>query len=320
MTRINQQKRRFWVVSPNVRYDYNTVGLWRQASVTHKAVFMGYHPNDKGHKQIGYKFAHVICPNDIVLIARRHHKNPQVVGYGVVVGPFKRKLTGFKPPEPFGSLRTLSPFKALSGAPKKLKKLNIVRALGQIAALHELHPARRQSDRKLCDWMERQLKAGKSLRTTSGDESRYSSTASVRLANLPHYNELEFQMRTKRAVLLGKQREAALLGDYQKWLLEQGYELQIAKYKRLVCDAYEEERRNLIEAKCSASREYIRMAAGQLLDYAYLGRKFLVTPNKAILLPERPKPESIEWLVGLKISVVWKEGNVFLDNANGQFS
>jgi hypothetical protein len=98
MTTTNPPQRRFWVVSPNVRDDYHTVGLWRQASVRHRAVFMGYQPGDKGHKQIGYKFAHVIRPNDIVLIARRHHHHPQVVGYGVVVGPYKKALSGVDAP------------------------------------------------------------------------------------------------------------------------------------------------------------------------------------------------------------------------------
>jgi hypothetical protein len=194
-------------------------------------------------------------------------------------------------------------------------------ALDQIAALHELHPGRRQSDRKLCDWMERQLKAGKKVGGGDGGKGRRKHhRAEVKLANLPHYHELEFQVRTKKAVLIGKQREASLLAEYRDWLLKQDRKLQIVKYRSLHCDAYEEERRNLIEAKCSSAREYIRMAAGQLLEYAYVGRKFHGSPNKAILLPDRPDPRSTEWLADLKISVVWKEKKVFLDNANGQFS
>lgn len=318
MTSANPAQRRFWVVSPNVRDDYHTVGLWRQASVRHRAVFMGYQPGDKGHKQSGYKFAHVIRPNDIVLIARRHHHQPQVVGYGVVVGPYKKTLPGLTAPESFGSLRELSPFKPLSGPPKNV---NMTHALGQIAALHELHPGKRQSDRKLCDWMERQLKAGKKVGSDGGGKGRRKHhRVEVKLANLPHYHELEFQVRTKKAVLIGKQREANLLTEYRDWLLKQGRKLQIVKYKSLHCDAYEGERKNLIEAKCSSAREYIRMAAGQLFEYAYLGRKFHGSPNKAILLPDRPDPGSIEWLDELKISVVWREKKVFLDNANGQFS
>lgn len=317
MTETNPRQRRFWVVSPNVRDDYHTVGQWRQASVLHHAAFMGYPPGDKGHKQIGYKFAHVIRPNDIVLIARSHHRQPEVVGLGVVVGPFKRKLAGLKAPESFGSLRILSPFKPLSRPPKNV---NMISVLGQIAALHELHPSKRQSDKKVCDWMERQLKTTKMVGGGGMGGGQRKQPADVKLANLPHYDELEFQVRTKKAILLGKQKEASLLIEYRDWLLKQGRKLQIVKYKSLRCDAYERERKNLIEAKCSAAREYVRMAVGQLLEYAYLGRKFLGNPNRAILLPDRPLPQSIEWLADLRISVVWKEKRVFLDNANGQFS
>jgi hypothetical protein len=318
MTIVNPPQRRFWVVSPNVRDDYHTVGLWRQASVLHKAAFMGYPPGDKSHKEIGYKFAHVIRPNDIVLIARSHHRQPQVVGYGVVVGPYKKTLSGLKPPESFGCLRKLAPFNALSGPPPK--KLNLMAALRQIAALHELHPRTRPAHRKICDWMERQLKTQKRVGRAGVGVGRRKQPVNVKLANLPHYDELEFQVRTKKAVLFGKQREAILLAEYRDWLLKQGRKLQIAKYKSLRCDAYDKKRNNLIEAKCSAAREYVRMGVGQLFEYSYLGRELLSSPNKAILLPERPDPRSIEWLADLKISVVWKEKKVFLDNANGQFS
>lgn len=317
MNANNPGPRRFWVVSPNVRDDYHTVSQWRQASVLHKAAFMGYPPGDKGHKQIGYKFARVIRPNDIVLIARSHDHQPEVVGFGVVVGSFKRKLHGLKPPEPFGSLRTLSPFKPFSGPPKNV---NMIHVLGQIAALHELHPGKRQTDKKVCSWMERQLNTRKTVGGGGGGGVRQKQSVDVKLANLPYYDELEFQVRTKRAVLFGKQKEASLLAEYRDWLLKEDRKLQIVKYKSLRCDAYEGERKNLIEAKCSAAREYLRMAAGQLLEYAYLGRKLLGSPNKAILLPDRPDPRSIEWLADLRISVVWREKKVFLDNANGQFS
>lgn len=318
MTTTNPPQRRFWVVSPNVRDDYHTVGLWRQASVLHKAAFMGYPPRDKGHKAIGYKFAHLIRPNDIVLIARSHRRQPQIVGYGVVVGPYKKTLSGLKAPESFGSLRKLAPFNALSGSPPK--RLNFMAGLRQISALHQLHPRTRPAHRKICDWMERQLKTKRRAAGADMGGGRRKQTVNFKLTNLPHYNELEFQVRTKKAVLLGKQREASLLGQYRDWLLKQGRNLQIVKYKSLRCDAYDKKRNNLIEAKCSAAREYVRMAVGQLFEYSYLGRKLLGSPNKAILLPNRPDPRSIEWLAGLKISVVWKEKKVFLDNANGQFS
>ena len=46
------------------------------------------------------------------------------------------------------------------------------------------------------------------------------------------------------------------------------------KREGLCCDRFEKKRHNLIEAKSSTKREYIRMAVGQLLDYAYQFEKF----------------------------------------------
>jgi len=88
-----------------------------------------------------------------------------------------------------------------------------------------------------------------------------------------------------------------------------------------MCDAYEERRNNLIEAKSSIKREHIRMAVGQLLDYAHLGEAVMGRPNLAILLPQRPQSEIESWLKDkLNISVIWREGNVFSDNAQGRFT
>jgi hypothetical protein len=72
--------------------------------------------------------------------------------------------------------------------------------------------------------------------------------------------------------------------------------LQIVKYKNLRCDPYEEDRNNLIEAKCSAVREYLRMAVGQLFEYAFLGRKYFGKSNKAILLLRSPIPDLLNGL------------------------
>jgi hypothetical protein len=110
------------------------------------------------------------------------------------------------------------------------------------------------------------------------------------------------------------------VSKYRQWLEDQDRTLVKVNYRGLSCDAYEKGRGNLIEAKCSAKREYIRMAVGQVLDYSYLGRKRLGKPNMAILLPERPDAKSVEWLCELRISVIWREKDVFLDNADGLFT
>jgi len=261
-----------------------------------------------------YKFACVVAPGDILLIARRHQKKPEVVGFGVVEGKFKRRLKGFKPPQSFGSLRKLKPFRPLSEAPRKLPILD---ALGHTAALRELRPEGNANHNIVCKWMERML-----IQKPSANDRRVSKAEDkdTRLLHLAQENELEFEVRTSRSVKIAKKIEAKLVLEYRKWLESQKRALFLLKYKNLRCDAYEKERGNLIEAKCSTKREHIRMAVGQLLDYSYLGKKLIGKPNMAILLPERPEAKSVEWLSELRIFLAWKEKNVFLDNANGLFT
>jgi hypothetical protein len=73
--------RKYWVVSPNVRFDAKTVAAWRQASVKWQAAFMGWHPDDEAHR-LGPKFARGIEPGDVILIARRANGKPETVGFG----------------------------------------------------------------------------------------------------------------------------------------------------------------------------------------------------------------------------------------------
>jgi hypothetical protein len=108
--------------------------------------------------------------------------------------------------------------------------------------------------------------------------------------------------------------------QYWRWLEHQDRHLARARFGSLQCDGYEEERRNLIEAKCSTRREQIRMGVGQLLDYAFQAEKKLGRLHLALLLPRRPARETVAWLEPLRIHVVWREGSQFLDDANGQFA
>ena len=141
-----------------------------------------------------------------------------------------------------------------------------------------------------------------------------------RIVSSPQNHQLDYQVQTKTKVIRAEKVEAVLLGDYRRWLAQQGRKLSAVKYRTLQCDAYEADRRNLIEAKSSARREHIRMAVGQLLDYAFQGNKKFRHPHKAILLPSKPASDIVDWLDSLKIKIVWRKKKTFFDNANGQFT
>ena len=142
----------------------------------------------------------------------------------------------------------------------------------------------------------------------------------LRIVSPSENHQLDYKIQRKAQVIKAKKVEAELLEAYQCWLALQGRTFKAVKYSTLRCDAYEKERRNLIEAKSSASREHIRMAVGQVLDYAFQGRKKFSDSHKAILLPRKPHRDIVDWLDSLKINIIWREEKDFLDNANGQFT
>jgi len=317
----------YWVVSPNVRYKESTVDAWRRASVRAQAAFMGWYPGDWDHGKMGPKFAgrtkRGIKPGDIILIARRHHHEPQIVGFGVVRGEFARRIVGLKPPESFGSLRRLRPFIPWTGSPPR--DVPIMEAVDHIKALVQLHPDWNDAHGKVCDWLDAQLKnrrpsGAKGERTNVRASSRKKSPPSAQLVSSPENHQLDYKFQTSAKIIHAKKVEAELLNGYTRWLERQDRKLSAVKYNSLQCDAYEEDRRNLIEAKSSSRRENIRMAVGQLLDYAFQGNKKFGNPHKAILLPREPGPDIVNWLDSLDIKVIWRDKKVFLDNANGRFT
>ena len=327
-------QRTYWVVSPNVKNDNRTAGEWRRASVTTRAAFMGWHPDDPEHGQMGPKFAGKVPggiePGDVILIAQRYAGAPEIVGFGVVDGDAKTELPGFDPPdEDFGSLRTLRPFVPWSRPPADIP---FAAAVTHTRALARLHPGSHDAHRRICEWMERHLehfaapgRFSTELPTTNASEGLPThdddpEPRDISIVSSPGNCQLDYEVRSKAEVRRAQRQEARLLENYRKWLHNQDRKLDAIRYGGLPCDGYEKSTRNLIEAKSSASREHIRMAVGQLLDYAFQGKTKLGEPRMAVLLPERPTKDIEAWLNSVGIGVIWSQGDVFLDNANGQFT
>ena len=306
----------YWVVSPNVRNNEVTVQAWRRASVVGRAAFMGWDPNDMGHGGIGPAFAgktkRGINPGDVILIARRHRFKPEIVGFGTVHGEFAERIRGVKTPETFGSLRRLSPFIPWTGLPPS--NVPLAEVVRHTKALVRLHPDRNDAHRIVCEWLDQQLYK-RSLRASAKP-----SHSDIKVVSSPDNHQLDYRVQTRARIIKAARVEAGLIKDYQGWLAQQGREISAVKYGTLQCDAYEEGRNNLIEAKSSTHREHIRMAVGQLLDYAFQGKMKLGDPHKAILLPNEPCADIVKWLDSLEINIIWREKKAFVDNANGRFT
>jgi hypothetical protein len=74
----------------------------------------------------------------------------------------------------------------------------------------------------------------------------------------------------------------------------------------LLCDLYDITTNTVIEAKGSVARNSIRMAIGQLADYA---RLVTPAPQRVILVPEQPRADLLLLAASQGIGVTWPDGD-----------
>jgi len=312
-------QRQYWVVSPNVRDDrtknQETVEKWKEVIRRDHVAIMGWSPEDEdyGHG-VGLKFAHDVQIGDIVLIARRRNWKPDVLGFGRVSGKVENEEDKYR--QIFDGpvyVRKLRPFVLLQEAPRSVPFRDVLKCTW---AMHQLHPDDNDSDRKVCAWMDQQLE----LTNREGNSGQIKEKPLRKSRTKTGTKTYDYEVRTEGQVTEARRREEELLDDYRRWLRRQGCELSRLRLGRNECDAWEAERQNLIEAKGTISRQDIRMAVGQLFDYAFQMREKCEKPNIAVLLPKEPHADDTRWLQPLGVKVVWRSGRRFQDNANGQFT
>lgn len=102
--------------------------------------------------------------------------------------------------------------------------------------------------------------------------------------------------------------EAELVKRYSDWLIQRGHSVgrniitPPGESKPLYSDLYDHEAQELVEAKGSSSRESVRMALGQILDYS----RRVDHRSKALLLPTEPRSDLIALLLQYDVSCIWQ--------------
>jgi hypothetical protein len=300
---------KYWIVSPNVTNQPPIISKWKKEILKLHSAMMGWSPDDYGHSQLGPKFAgktnNSVQVGDVVLVARRYQGEPDLVGFGVTNG--NTQLTKFSFSENRVQIRQLDPFITLSELPEDIPFNQVLQFT---KSLVQLHPNSEQFNAAwhVCNWMDEQLEIFDQHLDKIITET-----------DIPQSGTFTYTVKTAGQVSQARKLEAKLVKQYYEWLKDQGEDLVSLRYSSLQCDCWEKSRENLIEAKASDNRENIRMAVGQLFDYAYQGKDKYEKPHMAILLPEKPDFRNLEWLTPLNISIIWIEGNSFIDNADGQF-
>jgi hypothetical protein len=108
-----------------------------------------------------------------------------------------------------------------------------------------------------------------------------------------------------------ERRESKLVLDFSAYLRTKGYRvnrhriLPEGETRPLLTDLYVPDLDVLIEAKGSVTRENMRMALGQLIDY----NRFVRARHQAVLVPSKPRADLIELANAAGQAIIWPHGN-----------
>ncbi len=123
----------------------------------------------------------------------------------------------------------------------------------------------------------------------------------------PESRAAEQFMSSAIAERVAERREAALITAYLEFrrasALPRLRRLRIkptGEVQPLFTDLYDPDTKLIIEAMGTVTREAIRMAVGQLLDYS----RFVDQPKLAVLLPEVPRPDLLTFLRNHSVAVI----------------
>jgi hypothetical protein len=103
-------------------------------------------------------------------------------------------------------------------------------------------------------------------------------------------------------------REAALVERYVYWLSANGgltaarNAIPLPGGTLMYTDVFVNELSELLEAKSSASREHIRVALGQVLDYG----RYVEHESLSVLVPSKPADEMVALLISHGVGCVWE--------------
>lgn len=158
-----------------------------------------------------------------------------------------------------------------------------------------------------------------------------SGAVTIELPNVPHTVSRATQttvvsieeLHTERAIAEPsrepyefERRESSLVTQYVTHLRSMGHVvgrlMVIPEGERspLFSDIWDSTAGELIEAKGVATRENVRMAVGQLLDYG----RFVEHSRKVVLLPSKPREDLIQYLRSLDIDLTYPEGSSWTRN------
>jgi hypothetical protein len=156
------------------------------------------------------------------------------------------------------------------------------------------------------------------LRRLSGDSALPSSRVdrfaeeAVQVVPVEQHLTERMMIEPNREPYEAERREQPLVLELMAFLRAQGHEVNRLQLRPkgepapLLCDLFDETTNTVIEAKGSVARTAIRMAIGQLADYARLVDP---PPQRVILVPEEPRADLLSLAASEGIGVTWPDGS-----------
>jgi hypothetical protein len=111
-----------------------------------------------------------------------------------------------------------------------------------------------------------------------------------------------------------ERREAALVHKYREHLRWHGHQVSRLRVVApgesypLYSDLWDETALELIEAKGTATRDQLRAAVGQLLDYG----RFVDAKRRSVLLPSRPREDLLRYLHAVGVEAIYPNGDEWI--------
>lgn len=117
-----------------------------------------------------------------------------------------------------------------------------------------------------------------------------------------------------------ERREAALVARYASWLAQRGqdtarHRVNLPGTRRaLYTDLFNTATNEVVEAKGLANRDDVRLALGQILDYA----RYVTHEHRAVLLPARPAGDLVDLLISHGVSCIYETNKGTFERANAR--
>jgi len=137
------------------------------------------------------------------------------------------------------------------------------------------------------------------------------SQATVRAVPVEEQHTERAHITPDREPYEAERREATLVHRYRTHLQRQGHEVNRLRVvppgesQPLYSDLWDDTARELVEAKGSVTRDQLRQAVGQLLDYG----RFVKAATHAVLVPSKPRADLLAYLASAGIIAIYPDGD-----------